>query len=119
MPKSFNLSINDIIRSAHTNAVNKGFWDASQGEPPQRFAESIALIHSELSEALEDYRAGEAPNELKYEPNGKPIGIPSELADVIIRIADLCGYHDIDLEKAIADKMMYNETRPHMHGKIL
>lgn len=114
MPKSFDLSINDIIRSAHSNASAKGFWDK-----PQTFGESIALIHSELSEALEDYRAGETPNELKYESNGKPIGIPSELADVIIRIADLCGYHDIDLEKAVADKMIYNETRPHMHGKIL
>lgn len=114
MPKSFDLSINDIIRGAHQNAAEKGFWDQ-----PQTVAESIALMHSELSEALEDYRAGESPNELKYEPNGKPIGIPSELADVVIRIADFCGYHDIDLEKAIADKMAYNETRPHMHGKIL
>lgn len=114
MPKQFDLSINDIILAAHQNATAKGFWDNSQ-----TFGESIALIHSELSEALEDYRSGEKPSDLKYEANGKPIGIPSELADAVIRIADLCGHWDIDLEKAIEDKMAYNATRPHMHGKIL
>jgi NTP pyrophosphatase (non-canonical NTP hydrolase) len=40
-----------------------------------------------------------------------------ELADAVIRIADLCGYLNIDLESHIKAKMRYNETRPHKHGK--
>lgn len=46
----------------------------------------------------------------------KPVGFPIELADVIIRIADFCGLHGIDLEEAIRFKMTYNKTRSHRHG---
>ena len=47
----------------------------------------------------------------------KPEGVAVELADAVIRIADLCGHLGIDLEAAIALKMDYNETRPFKHGK--
>ena len=40
-----------------------------------------------------------------------------ELADAVIRIADLCGYLGIDLDTVISEKMAYNETRPFKHGK--
>lgn len=40
-----------------------------------------------------------------------------ELADAVIRIADLCGYLGIDLDAVISEKMAYNETRPFKHGK--
>ena len=54
----------------------------------------------------------------KYYEDGKKLcGIPSELADVVIRIFDFCGGNDIDLEKVILEKMEYNETRPYKHGK--
>lgn len=109
-----NLSIDSIIHEAHSNAVVKGFW-----HKPQSFPESLALIHSEISEALEDYRAGKAPNDLEFDEKGKPCGIPSELADVVIRICDLCAFHGIDLEEAIMEKMAYNRTRERMHGKII
>lgn len=46
----------------------------------------------------------------------KPEGIPTELADIIIRVLDVCAYLGIDIEDAIADKMNYNEHRPHRHG---
>lgn len=48
-------------------------------------------------------------------PN-KPEGIPSELADTVIRIADMCGFYGIDLQEAVEQKMRYNRTRPHRHG---
>lgn len=108
------LSINSIMYKAHSNAVKKGFWDKEQS-----FLESIALIHSELSEAVEDFREGKKLNHLEYESNGKPTGIPSEIADAVIRICDLCAFHNIDLEYAIKKKMAYNETRQRMHGKII
>jgi hypothetical protein len=46
----------------------------------------------------------------------KPEGIPSELADIIIRVLDICGYHKIDIAAAIADKMAFNDTRDYRHG---
>ncbi len=72
------------------------------------------LIHSEVSEALEDYRTG-TMYALRTD-KGKPIGFPSELADIVIRVGDLCGYLGIDLESAVAEKMAFNATREHRHG---
>ena len=105
------LTISALIQTAHKAAADKGFWDT---EP--NLGEKIALIHSELSEALEEVRAGHAPNET-YFVDGKPEGLPVELADVVIRVADLCGHFDIDLERAIVEKLTYNENRPPRHGK--
>jgi NTP pyrophosphatase (non-canonical NTP hydrolase) len=103
-------SIRSLVQAAHQNAINKGWY-----EEPRAFGESIALIHSEASEALEDHRNGHGFREIYYEGD-KPCGIPTELADVVIRIFDLCGHLDIDLEDAIRIKMAYNATRPQRHG---
>lgn len=46
----------------------------------------------------------------------KPVGVPSELADVIIRTLDLCAAWDIDIDTAVEQKMAYNAEREHMHG---
>lgn len=127
------MKINDLIKAAHQNALSKGWHDE-----PRSFGDTIALMHSELSEALEDYRNGKPLNKNWYEykdprfgemtfpyPDmtwgkepliGKPCGIPSELADVVIRVFDACGAYGIDLEAAIKEKMAYNATRPHRHG---
>jgi NTP pyrophosphatase (non-canonical NTP hydrolase) len=105
-------TINQLVTEAHANAVSKGWWDEDRS-----FGEVIALIHSEVSEALEFYREGHAIDELFYTKDGtKPDGIPAEFADIIIRIFDACGRWDVDLETAITEKMEYNTTRPHKHG---
>ena len=107
-------AINELVEQAHNNAKKHGWWD-----DPRSFGELIALCHSELSEALEDFRAGRVIGLLHYEItlNGdKPCGVPSELADVVIRVFDMCGYYGIDLGKAINEKMKYNEGRPFKHG---
>lgn len=106
------FTITELVRTAHRIATYKEFWD---DEPPN-LGEKIALIHSELSEALEEVRAGHAPDEV-YEVDGKPEGLPIELADVVIRVADLCGYYKIDLNQAIYEKLNYNARRPAKHGK--
>lgn len=50
----------------------------------------------------------------------KPVGVPSELADIIVRVLDFSGEHGIDIERAVLEKMAYNRTRPHKHGgKVL
>jgi len=123
------MDIKDLVKEAHDNAVKHGFWD----NPPE-FGTSIALIHSELSEALEEVRAGNRirpgqPTPPVYYSGGgyvatapgpntkKPEGYATELADAVIRIADLCGHMGIDLDAVIREKMKYNATRPYKHNK--
>lgn len=105
------LTISNLIAQAHEMAVDKGFWNFETNVP-----EKIALIHSEISEALEEYRDPHSIDLLYYKED-KPEGFGIELADAVIRIADLCGYFNIDLTQMISIKMEYNSTRPYMHGK--
>lgn len=90
-----------------------GFGTQSPGE-------DIALMHSELSEALEEIRNGRDLNEIYYNLDGgepdKPEGVPAELADTIIRILGFCERHNIDIIDALARKSVYNDSRPYRHG---
>lgn len=119
--------INTLQREVHRTAVEHGWWEAGE----RNMGEMIALMHSELSEALEAYRdsepvlhykyAGMAPARYIEEPEvdgvlGKPCGIASEFADTIIRIADTCEKLGIPLAEALVRKAQYNETRPYRHG---
>lgn len=103
------MDINKLIEKSHDIAISKGWWDKEREIP-----ELIALIHSELSEALEEYRVSENLD-IRYEKN-KPEGFVVELADVLIRIFDLSGKYKIDLKKALEIKLKYNETREYRHG---
>ena len=116
-----------LMKDAHTTAVEKGWWNESK---PRSFGDMIALMHSELSEAVEEYRNNEyalyhSENTRKTH-DGKPVGITSEFADVLIRIFDYCQRENLPLAEVLIDKMVYNTKRAYRHaeyadtkGKIL
>lgn len=106
-------SLNEAAKAVHKNARNKGWWDGGR-----QFTDVIALIHSEVSEALDEYRNGHEYTEIYYIGNigTKPEGVPIEMADIILRVLDFCGHAGIDIEEALRLKMAYNDSRPFRHG---
>jgi NTP pyrophosphatase (non-canonical NTP hydrolase) len=95
------MSFKELQMLCHTKSVNNGWW---QGTP--NIPEKIALIHSEVSEALEGYRK-DLPD--AHIPHRSSMEV--ELADAIIRIFDLAGYLSLDLDGAIMEKLRYNDQR--------
>lgn len=129
--------LNELSKEIHQTSVEHGWWN-----PAPSFGEVIALCHSELSEALEEYRSdhptiwyacteGEyiqcnpkdiydctmygCENECAYR-SSKAEGIAVEMADCLIRILDWAGHEGVDMDAIVRDKMKYNKTRPFRHG---
>lgn len=101
-------SVNLLVQDVHARNVKAGWWhDLETGEPKERNAgELIALIHSEVSEALEGVRKNQMDDHL---PHRKMEEV--EMADAVIRIADYCGGRGLDLGGAIDEKLAYNAKR--------
>ena len=129
----------DLIKKAHATAKEKGFWE----EEKRNIPEALLLIISEVSEATEALRKNHYANQEvvdslahdleldktdeefllktlvwkgKFEDNIKST-FQDEIADVAIRLFDLCGGMGIDLQKHIELKMKYNSMRGYKHGK--
>jgi NTP pyrophosphatase (non-canonical NTP hydrolase) len=146
------LDLNAFKKAVSKCAHEHGWWDVKDpyqaskvnGGPVRNMGEMIALMHSELSEALEAWREHDNITEIRYEyPNGdngeviclyaphflrddgegnsitelgKPVGVASEFADVIIRILDTCDTLNIPITEALIRKHQYNLSRPYRHG---
>jgi len=107
------MEINKVIEIVHENADKHGFWRDIESivDPLENNAMNnaittrIMLIVCELAEATEGLRKNDAQN------------FNEELADVAIRLFDLCGGLGINLEEEITKKMAINADRPYKHGK--
>ena len=132
------MNIQSLIRASHGMAASNGFWDEERN-----VSEMLMLVVSELAEAQEALRkntfahkdlASDLAHDLQLDSQDEEFTyskddwkqhfekhikstFEDELADVAIRLFDLCGGLRIDLDKHIALKMHYNSMRPYKHGK--
>ena len=96
-------TLNEYSTHCHYASSAAGWWKDADHQTP---AVKIALIHSEISEALEGLRKDTFDDHL---PHRKSIEV--ELVDALIRIFDLAGRLKLDLDGAFIEKMKYNESR--------
>ena len=124
------MTVNDYAREVHENAVAHGWWEGGE----RSFPDIAVLIHSEVSEALEEYREGkpliygccgfngaycehsENCDKPKTEDSCKPEGLAVELCDAVIRIFDYLAYLGVDIEAILVAKHEYNKSREYRHG---
>jgi len=121
--------INELAKQVHENAKSKGFFDE-----PKNIGEMLCLIHSEVSEALDADRGNAyctlddrqmnvlmgwvKDDDFKNNYTALAKGtFEEEMADIIIRVLDLCAFKKIDIDRHVRAKMRYNSLRPHKHGK--
>lgn len=124
------MKISELQKRSWSISEDKGFHEARDSDTVY----ALALIHSEVSEALEANRGGkedlvdrlertaetdiDAHSELLMEAVDEiePDPIGEELADIAIRVADLAEEEGVNLEKEIEVKLALNEEREELHG---
>jgi NTP pyrophosphatase (non-canonical NTP hydrolase) len=107
LPGTFISAFQGVAEKVNENAISKGWWKGERNE-----AELIALMHSELSEALEGLRHGNPASD--HIPQFS--AVEEEFADVIIRIMDHAFAKNYRVAEALVAKMEFNLGREFMHG---
>ena len=129
------MNLTELQREAHAIAKEKGWWSQER-----TFGDCIALVHSELSEALKAYRehgveswivawaahvsgdgvittgdgmeVTDKPVRLGDVPTSKLCGVASELADVVIRVADIAEWYGVDLVSLVDTEGHHADSLP-------
>jgi NTP pyrophosphatase (non-canonical NTP hydrolase) len=119
--------MNELAKQIHENNKAKGFYEGKKN-----IGEMLALIHSEVSEALDADRedkhclvdikdmvhiVDDSFFELVFKDEVKDT-FEDEIADTMIRCLDMSAYLGIDIESHITAKVRFNKMRPNKHGKI-
>lgn len=115
-----NIELNKLAESIYKANKEKGFWDSERN-----IGELLMLVVTELAEALEAHRKDDfavtEKGKQEFDKSEFELKIKNtfedEIADTFIRLFDLCGGLNIDIEKFIDLKLQYNKTRGHKHGK--
>ena len=97
--KELGTTINEINRANGWKVCTPDDWNDDYKVPGV-----LALIHSEVSEAMEGFRAGDKHN------------FEEELADVLIRVLDCASGLGFDMDAAVSNKLEANRTRGYRHG---
>ena len=92
---------NEFSNDCHSDSKEAGWYDGELN-----VAEKLCLIHSEVSEAMEGARKDLMDDHLTHRKM-----VEVELADAVIRIADLSAALGLDLGGAIVEKIEYNKSR--------
>jgi hypothetical protein len=110
-------TLNDLGQAFLVTSTSKGFTSGNLSR--QDTLEKVLLVIGELSEGVEELRAGHHPCDTYFNPDkpDKPEGFPIEMADAIIRLLQLTAALGIDMDAAVALKEKYNNSRPYKHGK--
>ncbi len=105
--KDCSMALNWLAKVCHEDACVNGWYEQERGDP-----ELLCLIHSEVSECLEELRAGNPTSDTVPGFTAAEL----ELADIIIRVCDMAAFNEWRLGDAVIAKLEYNRTRGHRHG---
>ena len=127
------MTIHEMQQQAYALAEDKGLHtDLREEEPRQATLVRLALMHTEVTEALNELtepllalmhllmlhrQISQATQIVKKQllPEARD-AFAAELADIVIRTGDLAGCVGVDLQQAIVKKMAFNATRPYQFG---
>lgn len=113
-PCDYEILLNRLRDALHNVARDHG-WHDDALTPEQFLALQVPNIHGEVSELWEALRRGELNK--PCDKSGCDLSCKEEeLADIVIRVFDICGRLNINIGRAILEKSRYNETRPYRHG---
>lgn len=100
--------LNNLSKEIHQDNIDAGWWtDLETGEKKDRnIGELLCLVHSEISEAMEGIRKNLPDDKLPHRSM-----FEVELADTLIRIFDIAGAYNLDLDGAIEEKRNFNKKR--------
>ena len=116
--------LNTLAKNIYEGNKARGFWDEERN-----IGETLMLVVTELSEALEAHRSGKLcaySDKVAYAESDDAVqafkhhikdSFEDEIADAVIRLLDMCGGLRIDIDFHVTSKLMYNSSRPFKHGK--